>query len=297
MSTPTKKILTFLALTFALSAVPYTIIISAGALQSAPVLLLMFCPGLAGIITQLVFERSLRGMGWKISGGRYLLIAILIPLAYVSISYAIIWLTGLGRLDPTALLADTAKMLPGIKSSAGLLAAYLGIILTVGVLEGVISAAGEEIGWRGVLVPELAKVSTFTQTALISGAIWAVWHYPALLFGGYNNPGAPVWFGLICFTVMVISAGFISAWLRLKTGSIWPSILLHAMHNLFIQNVFTPLTANTGPTPYFIDEFGVMLALTALIVAWYFWRRRGELAPASPREPAQMPSSAPSGAA
>jgi hypothetical protein len=41
--------------------------------------------------------------------------------------------------------------------------------------------------------------------------------------------------------------------------------------------VFTPLTQNTGPTPYVIDEFGVALALVAAVFAFIFWRKRGEL--------------------
>ncbi len=45
-------------------------------------------------------------------------------------------------------------------------------------LTGVATAAGEEIGWRGFLVPELAKGLPFTAVALVSGIIWAAWHYP-----------------------------------------------------------------------------------------------------------------------
>lgn len=32
------------------------------------------------------------------------------------------------------------------------------------------------LGWRGFLVPELAKFMSFTSVALTSGLIWAVWH-------------------------------------------------------------------------------------------------------------------------
>jgi membrane protease YdiL (CAAX protease family) len=43
---------------------------------------------------------------------------------------------------------------------------------TTGMVAGVGAAAGEEIGWRGFLVPELARVLPFTGVALVSGAIW-----------------------------------------------------------------------------------------------------------------------------
>jgi hypothetical protein len=51
----------------------------------------------------------------------------------------------------------------------------------------------------------------------------------------------------------------------------------HTSHNLYVQVIFTPLTANTGKTQYFIDEFGALLPLVMLAFAIYFWKRRGEL--------------------
>jgi hypothetical protein len=50
----------------------------------------MWCPGLAAIVTQLTFNRSLRGMGWKFGRGRYLLASYLLPLAYVAVAYLLI---------------------------------------------------------------------------------------------------------------------------------------------------------------------------------------------------------------
>ncbi len=57
------------------------------------------------------------------------------------------------------------------------------------------------------------------------------------------------------------------AWLVLRARSLWPAAILHASHNLFIQSIFTPLTRDTGPTKYVIDEFGVGLVITTAIGA------------------------------
>ena len=138
---------------------------------------------------------------------------------------------------------------------------------------------GEEIGWRGFLVPQLAKNYSYTTTSLVSGIIWSLWHYPVLIFAGYSS-GTPVWYELTCFTVMVVSLSFVFAWLRLKSGNLWTCTtctLLHASHNLYVQAIFTPLTQNRGKTAWFIDEFGAVLPLVAVAFAVYFWRRRGEL--------------------
>jgi len=138
------------------------------------------------------------------------------------------------------------------------------------------TALGEEIGWRGFLVPELAKRHSFTATALISGCIWSLWHYSILIFADYNS-GTPAWYGLTCFTLMVVGISFVFAWMRLKSASLWTGVLLHASHNLFIQQFFDPITIKTGRTKYVTGEFGAALAVASFLLAAYFWMRRWEL--------------------
>jgi membrane protease YdiL (CAAX protease family) len=153
---------------------------------------------------------------------------------------------------------------------------YSAIATIVGLFGSLLSATGEEIGWRGVFVPELAKVTTFPKVVLISGAVWAVWHMPAIFFADYNIPGIPTWYAGLMFTIMVLGISFAFAWLRLKSGSLWTAAILHASHNLFIQVIFTPLTLQNKITPFIIDEFGVGLALAGVLVAWFFIRKNNK---------------------
>jgi membrane protease YdiL (CAAX protease family) len=135
-----------------------------------------------------------------------------------------------------------------------------------------VMALGEEIGWRGLLVPELAKITSFTKTALISGIIWAAWHMPVIfLTGYYQGEGTPVVYSAACFAVMIVSGSFAYAWLRLKSGSLWTAAFLHASHNVFLD-ALSRITGNTGITAYIIGEFGIGLALTSVVVAYVFWR-------------------------
>ena len=78
---------------------------------------------------------------------------------------------------------------------------------------------------------------------------------------------------------MVVSSGFIAAWLRLRSGSLWPAAIYHGAHNMFIQSIFTPLTTDRGHTAWIIDEFGAGLAITSVIGAVFVWSKRGELPP------------------
>ena len=152
------------------------------------------------------------------------------------------------------------------------LTVFVLIKATKGAAETLIFSLGEEIGWRGLLVPELARMTSFTKTALVSGIVWAAWHMPVIFLADYNSAGTPDLYGAAMFAVMIIAISFPFAWLRLKSGSLWTAVMLHTTHNIFIQGVFERLTGSTGITPYITGEFGVGLALTSVLIAYVFWR-------------------------
>jgi len=274
-----RPILLYVLLLFAFSSVFYFLMLKAHSLGAGGglyVLGIMWCPALAAITTLKLNGRELRELGWQWPATRYALQSWYIPILYAAIAYVFVWSSGLGAFPNREFMEQLVKRmgLPVSPAIATLLYVLLGG--SFGLARGLASGLGEEIGWRGFLVPQLFTKIGFTGTALASGAIWACWHFPLLIWGDYNN-GTPAWYGLTCFTVMVVSISFVFAWLRLKSGSVWSAALLHASHNLYIQAIFTPLTRNTGKTAWFIDEFGAVLPLVTLGFAIYFWTRRKEL--------------------
>lgn len=253
-----RRIVTFVILVFAFSTPFYVLVVSHGGLQAEAgalyVIPLMWMPAVAGIITTLIFQRNLRGMGWGLGKTKYYLIAYMTPVLYAGVAYAAIWLLGLGGLNFS------------LEGTSGLVTS-----LTVGVLTALITAAGEEIGWRGVLVPQLARVNPYPRTALISGIIWGLWHIPLIIAGGYSS-GAPTWYAVSLFMVVVVGMSFAFAWIRLASGSIWTAAIMHSVHNSFIQSFLDKVTVNTGATAYFATEFGAALAIMAIIIAVIFSR-------------------------
>jgi membrane protease YdiL (CAAX protease family) len=261
-----RRIITYLIAVFALSTPFYVvnIITSANGDEASSLLgqlaiaALMWMPAVAALVTTFIHQRNIRGLGWAPGKVKYLALGYLLPIVYASIAYSIVWVTGLGAYDGTA------------AAESGL-AGFVANALTLGVLQAALLALGEEIGWRGLLVPQMARLTSFNRTALITGLIWGLWHVPLILFGDYNA-GTPWWYALLCFTVLIVGMNFAFTWLRLASGSIWPTVVMHASHNLIIQGVFDKLTANTGNTLFFTTEFGAMLALLGVIVALVFAR-------------------------
>jgi membrane protease YdiL (CAAX protease family) len=255
------ELTTFLVLTFALSAIFWWLIIDAGSLGAHGVLYvlaLMWCPGVGALITRLIFQHDIRGEGWRPGAPRWLALAYLLPVAYATVAYGAVWMLGLGGVDLSRFTTGTVTF------------------LVLGTIQSLVSATGEELGWRGFLVPKLAKTMSFGRLAVLSGAIWAVWHFPLIIFADYNS-GTATWYSLLCFAVMVVALAVILAWLRLRSGSVWPAAILHASHNLFVQGFFDHVTVDTGPTPWLTSEFGAGLAITIGLTAWLFWRSRGEV--------------------
>jgi membrane protease YdiL (CAAX protease family) len=234
----------------------------------------MWSPALAAFLTKTLFGESIRDLPWRWGESRYAWLAYFIPIAYALPIYLFVWVTGLGGFAPATFVRQVAQQF-GWQSFPPALTLTLFVLLTatLGMVGKASRALGEEIGWRGFLVPELAKVVSFPAIGLISGAMWAVYHYPVLLFADYNA-GTAAWYGLTCFTLCVIAESFILAWLTLRSGSLWPAAILHASHNLFIQSIFTPLTQDTGKTKYIIDEFGIGLVITTVIGAIVVLRRQ-----------------------
>jgi membrane protease YdiL (CAAX protease family) len=272
-----KKVIVYLTLTFALCIPFYYTIISAGSIEAGGgvyIVGLMWCPGLAALLTRLIFQRNLRGMGWGWGKTRYQVGSYLLPVMASLVVYGLAWATGLGGFSSAGLTGESGLGLPlAIATQA-----------TVGFLFAAILALGEELGWRGLLVPELSKVTGFSQLSLISGLIWAVYHAPILLFADYHS-AAPVWYAFFIFIVVVTAGSFVYAWLRLKSGSVWTAVILHASHNLFIQSVFDPLTVDRGFTQYVTTEFGVGLAIAYTLIAYWCWKRRDSLPQVASREP------------
>ena len=264
-----KKIGCYYGLTLVFSGIFGGFVLYAGKMSAGDLLFVtgtMWSPALATFATKRIFGESIRELAWQWGNPRYAWLGYLIPILYALPVYLVVWVTGLGAFNWDA-LQKIAENFGWQSFPRGVtLTLFVIIAATVGLVPKLGRALGEEIGWRGFLVPELAKVLPFPAVGVVSGLMWAGYHYPVLLFADYNN-NVPRWFALICFTLMVIAGSIVMAWLVLRARSLWPAAILHASHNLFIQSIFTPLTRETGPTKYIIDEFGIGLVITTALVA------------------------------
>jgi membrane protease YdiL (CAAX protease family) len=232
-------------------------------------------PAIGAAAARKLFHRTLRGTDWGLRWreGRLALLGFALPLLYVSASYLVVYALGLGTFDADKLAADAAQTFgAGVAAvpldlllSAG--AGALALVMGVGVL-----ALFEEIGWRGYLVPVLARLAPAGWVAPLSGLAWAAFHYPLILFVPGASHGLPAWYALTNFTLTIVLLSVPYAWFRLRSRSLWPVVLMHVSHNILFYSIFEPLTADTGITAFAQGEMGFTFVLLAVPVALAFWR-------------------------
>src|SRR5215213_5753641 len=209
----------------------------------------MFTPMLSVLIMMLVVTRDgYSKAGWATlglhrAGLRWWVLALLGPLLVIGMVYGLVWSTGLAHaVVPDGLFTPAAL--------ASMLASGLGLSCAV--------AIGEEIGFRGYLLPRLMHLGT-TRALLLSGLMHAIWHFPLMLL----TPIYPIlgnWLIVVPIILLTLTtAGVFYGYLRLTSKSVWPSTLAHGVINTAFD--FFPLfTVTAAPLAleYLAGETGVL---------------------------------------
>lgn len=242
----------------------------------------MFIP----LIAALISKANFRSMGWKpkFKGNLgWLLFAAYGMIPLVIAGAALFFLMFPDFFDTTGSYLFAQSEAAGVDLAAELERSgmsYQTYVLTglpmflLAPFINISTAIGEEAGWRGFLYPELNKKFGRASTWLIGGIIWAIFHFPCIILGGYEYGfdyiGSP-WLGLIVFTVFCITAGIIEEIVFSKTKCIWYAALLHGSINAITSMPVLFANANNsdlnkymilGPLPN-----GIIAGLPMIILA------------------------------
>ncbi len=246
-----KPILLFLVLTFGLTwgvesyliadGLSFQGVIDAGAMLK--LVAIMWIPGLCAMaVHRFVERRSMKELGLRFGSWQgYLIALLLISLGYFMI-YGLTWLLGLGKpdWDMSALLALNVGASPGELSIITL----LGASILIGPIGNIIPALGEELGWRGFLLPRLMPLGKTRAYPLI-GLIWGLWHVP-LILAGFNYPGYPT-LGILMMILGCTAFGALFNEMTLKYRSVLLAAFLHAALNAQGYGIWHYLFPNVNP--------------------------------------------------
>ena len=255
-SSTIKGVIFFVVITFLVSALLDFPVFSSTAISSTTIglWLVMWVPGLVGLVCSLMFTLPKRSFGLTVVGRmEWVVFAVVSPGAILLLAYVPAWVTGLADFN---LGGVSVRPLPFM-----LVGAFL-------------RALGEEIGWRGFLFPALRSIWAFNQSALVSGIIWAAWHFPAIIYGGlpYNSSGLPIWYELTTIGITIVAMSYVLSYARERSGSVWIAALLHGVFNWFAARIVTPLTIEKPITKFIVGDYGIFLMLASVFAAYLIYR-------------------------
>lgn len=226
-----KRIILFLILSFipmwVLSCVYYFV------RKDIILVIMMLLPAIASVVTRAIskegFERMMIRPCFK-GNWKWYIIAYFMPpfVAYFGATiYFLIFTSSFTPLQSTfaveSSIASTSEYVKAL-----LVLFPLAIILNP--LMGIVQCFGEELGWRGYLLPKLGETLSPLFASVITGVVWGLWHAPIIAMGynyGTENPIA----GIFAMIVFCTCLGIISGFLTYKVNSIWPAVLFHASIN------------------------------------------------------------------
>ena len=189
----------------------------------------VYGPTISAFITKGIFD-GFRGILdlikklfiWKTSPLIYLTIVFLpIVISATAIGFYSLFYGNIGRFDTSAF-----KMIP--------------LIVWAGLRAGPL---GEEMGWRGFLLPELQHRFSPFKSSLIIGLIWCCWHIP-LFFAPFGTAvsGAPITvISILYFWLLTTCLACIYTWLvNRSNGSVLIGLLIHLSFNASLLMLFFP---------------------------------------------------------
>lgn len=181
----------------------------------------------------------------KTSGWMYLVSFLLLIIAvYILVSGIVFF------IEPAFMKYDT---LPGFSE----MIVYFMVIAAAG------GPLGEEIGWRGFLLPRLLRKNNPFKASLVISFIWLFWHLPLFWLNGSAQHGG----SFAYFAMMLIALNFLFTWLYMTSErSLLPVIIFHTFVNYVSAYILPSLLPLTGES----KTFGQVSALVLLTVSLFF---------------------------
>lgn len=177
-------------------------------------------PSIAAIIVQYIIDKKkVRALFRSIikvrTAFRTIVFIIVAPIAFYILAYLISALLYDGNLN--------ANLLAGLSGIAFWFLAALPF-----------GPMGEELGWRGFMLPKLLEDHSIIKSTIFVGLAWGVWHLASFTFPGAAIPGfldVSIW-SILLFIANTIALSFVYTYVFFRTkGSVFYAILLHAFFN------------------------------------------------------------------
>lgn len=223
------------------------------------VMISAWAPAVAvAILTFTIIPRGTRIDLWKSfglnrSGGSALRPAVFIPILLMLLAYGVAVLTG---------VADFVSVTITPLGTASWFAD-----LAIEMLLGTVFIVGEEIGWRGFLLPRIQQLTGNRRAALLTGLIHGLFHMPLVLIATTYDADGTRWIVAPLVVLTITFAGVFYAYLWDRSHTVWPVAVAHnAANTAFTFGALAVIASSPDDLAYVAGESGVatFAAVTAL---------------------------------
>jgi membrane protease YdiL (CAAX protease family) len=238
-----KRILLFTILAMAIAwtvfmIVPLSGLVYGGTITSQLIVgAAMFAPALASVLTRLITREGFGKMYLRPhfrGNGKAYLALYFGPTLLIIASCALYFLIFPEVFDPSqAMIRKMIESSPANFTPPVIVLLAAALILTVGPVVNIIPTLGEELGWRGYLLPKLRELHSDRAAVVITGLIWGFWHLPIIVMGhnyGTGYAGYP-WLGILAMIIFCVSLGIVEGYATIRLDSVIPAAMIHSAVN------------------------------------------------------------------
>jgi membrane protease YdiL (CAAX protease family) len=274
--TPLREIVAYLGITYSLTL---TIALALPDVNINKLMTLLVPTVSVGILTFTLTPRGSRrklwrGIGLGRAGFKAWPAAIAVPFVLCAGAYGTALAIGAGRLG-----VDLADATPSWV-----------IKLSVTLVRGTVIFLGEEIGWRGFLLPRFQQLTSKRRAAVVTGFFHGCFHLPLILFATTYDTGGSRWIAAPAAVAVVTAGGVFYAWIWDRTKAVWPVAIAHNVVNTaFDLGAAGVVTVAGWNMAYVAGEtgfatLGVVAIAAVVLLRWArVWRSPArEMSPATP---------------
>ncbi|MDJ1468580.1 CPBP family intramembrane metalloprotease [Cytophagaceae bacterium DM2B3-1] len=271
-----KEIIQFLipvfVITYGLGAIAY----EKGGFHQFPVALYtVYVPGLTVFILYACRKRTLLWNSFsklQIRFNRYWILGPVLVFLLVSCSFSLsVLVYPEMRKSLQAIQIETQHTTLFTGNTASTICLVFFINLFLAPMLNIFLFLGEEIGWRGFLLPRLMCIYPQATALIVGGFIWAIWQAIGILLG-LKYPGQPI-AGNIMMVLFCVPTGIILQYFYVRSRCIFVPALMHGALT-WTTNTFTHFLVDTSKMPsLWAGSYGLIGVLVMTIAASWIYIR------------------------
>lgn len=229
----------------------------------------MLTPMVAALVVCLGSGISLSTVGLRLGRVRWLGIAV--GVAFSLVVLAIPVAVAVPGIEFQSTIDHLTLLLPSLVPADGLtIGTAVGLVVVTGVTIHAVFGFGEEFGWRGYLLWELAPLG-FWRASVVIGIVWGLWHAP-IAFATWGVGATDAWLSLVLWILTGIVFSPVYTYVVVRAKSVLAAALFHGVFNATVslfsavvhteQYVLTILVAPVGIAG--LVTFGGAVAIIAV---------------------------------